>query len=93
MARGEKIGPEPLEQAFRLPLFLGWQGRLNRHGWMFLASGRRRWLRGGELLDGGFLHAYRLGFTHPVTGERLEFTAPDPPEFSAFRASVEAAYG
>ena len=60
MARGEKVGPEPLEQAFRLPLFLGWQGRLNRHGWLFLASGRRRWLRGGELLDSGFLDAYRL---------------------------------
>jgi 23S rRNA pseudouridine1911/1915/1917 synthase len=39
-----------------------------------------------------FLHAFRLGFTHPVTGERLEFTVPDPPEFGAFRAAVEAAY-
>ena len=39
-----------------------------------------------------FLHAKKLGFTHPVTGERLEFTAPDPPEFCAFRAAVEEAY-
>lgn len=39
-----------------------------------------------------FLHAFRLGFTHPVTGERLAFTVPDPPEFAAFRAAVEAAY-
>ena len=39
-----------------------------------------------------FLHAFRLGFTHPVTGERLDFTVPDPPEFAAFRAEVEAAY-
>jgi 23S rRNA pseudouridine1911/1915/1917 synthase len=38
-----------------------------------------------------FLHAFRLGFKHPVTGERLEFTAPDPPEFNAFRAAVEDA--
>ncbi len=27
-----------------------------------------------------FLHAKRLAFTHPVTDERLEFTAPLPPE-------------
>lgn len=39
-----------------------------------------------------FLHAFRLGFTHPVTGEHLEFTVPDPPEFRAFRDAVEAAY-
>jgi 23S rRNA pseudouridine1911/1915/1917 synthase len=39
-----------------------------------------------------FLHACRLGFVHPVTGERKEFSVPDPPEFAAFRAEVEAAY-
>jgi 23S rRNA pseudouridine1911/1915/1917 synthase len=27
------------------------------------------------------LHAWRLGFTHPATGQRLQFTAPVPPEF------------
>lgn len=35
-----------------------------------------------------FLHAFHLGFAHPVTGEHLVFTVPDPPEFSAFRAAV-----
>ncbi len=40
-----------------------------------------------------FLHACRLGFLHPVTGLRMEFAVPDPPEFAAFRAAVEAAYG
>jgi 23S rRNA pseudouridine1911/1915/1917 synthase len=25
-----------------------------------------------------FLHAFRLGFTHPATGERLSFDAPFP---------------
>lgn len=30
------------------------------------------------------LHACHLGFVHPVTGERLEFTVPDPPEFGRF---------
>jgi len=29
-------------------------------------------------LEGQFLHAYRLGFTHPRTGEYLEFNAPLP---------------
>jgi len=27
------------------------------------------------------LHAWRLAFDHPVTGKRMEFTAPIPPEF------------
>ena len=30
------------------------------------------------------LHAWRLGFTHPRTGERLTFTAPLPSEFGPF---------
>ncbi len=34
------------------------------------------------------LHAYHLGFVHPVSGERLEFTVPDPPEFGRFLEAV-----
>ncbi len=30
------------------------------------------------------LHARRLGFTHPVSGERIVFTAPVPPEFQSW---------
>jgi len=30
-----------------------------------------------------FLHAHALALTHPVTGERLEFTDPLPPELAA----------
>jgi len=30
------------------------------------------------------LHAWRLGFTHPRTGQRLTFTAPLPEEFAGF---------
>ncbi len=30
------------------------------------------------------LHARRLGFTHPVSGERMVFTAPVPPEFKTW---------
>jgi len=28
------------------------------------------------------LHSYRLGFTHPVSGERLDFTAPLWPDMA-----------
>ncbi len=41
-------------------------------------------------LDRPFLHAARLGFAHPATGERMEFTAPLPPELRAFLDSVSA---
>jgi 23S rRNA-/tRNA-specific pseudouridylate synthase len=34
------------------------------------------------------LHAYRLGFAHPRTGARLEFTAPLPAEFHELFPSV-----
>jgi len=37
------------------------------------------------------LHAFHLGFLHPLTGETLKFTVPDPPEFDEFRAAVIAA--
>jgi 23S rRNA pseudouridine1911/1915/1917 synthase len=29
------------------------------------------------------LHAWKLGFTHPRTGERMNFQAPIPPDFLA----------
>jgi len=29
------------------------------------------------------LHAYSLTFTHPVTGEKISFTAPYPPDFES----------
>ena len=35
-------------------------------------------------LGGQCLHAYRLGFIHPVTGEYMEFTADPPDSFTAF---------
>jgi 23S rRNA pseudouridine1911/1915/1917 synthase len=34
------------------------------------------------------LHAWRLAFTHPATGTRMEFTAPPPEEF--IRAAADA---
>ena len=39
------------------------------------------------------LHAFHLAFPHPVSGEPLSFTIPDPPEFADFRAEVLEAYG
>ncbi|MFN7944597.1 MAG: RluA family pseudouridine synthase [Blastocatellia bacterium] len=37
-----------------------------------------------EKLNRPFLHAERLSFTHPVTGARLDFTAPLPAELQSF---------
>ena len=36
-------------------------------------------------LHGQCLHAYKLGFIHPVTGEYLEFTSDPPESFVRFR--------
>jgi 23S rRNA pseudouridine1911/1915/1917 synthase len=36
-----------------------------------------------ELLKRQFLHAWRLGFPHPLTGEPLEVESPLPPELQA----------
>lgn len=35
-----------------------------------------------------FLHAHKLGFTHPSTGEWLDFTAPLPDDLSEFLQSL-----
>jgi len=37
------------------------------------------------------LHAWRLGFTHPRTGERMNFRAPVPPDFLAVGIPAEPA--
>jgi 23S rRNA pseudouridine1911/1915/1917 synthase len=41
-------------------------------------------------LDRQFLHAARLGFRHPSTGEYLKFNAPLPPELANVLAAIEA---
>ncbi len=40
-------------------------------------------------LEGQFLHAHKLGFVHPRTGEQLLFTAPLPPELEAVLQQLE----
>src|SRR5687767_4929569 len=37
-----------------------------------------------------FLHAEELAFSHPATGERLQFSAPLPPELAGFLERLEA---
>ena len=37
-----------------------------------------------------FLHAHRLAFTHPATGERIAFEAPLPRDLAAFVAALDA---
>jgi 23S rRNA pseudouridine1911/1915/1917 synthase len=33
-----------------------------------------------------FLHAFKLGFVHPITGLRTEFTSPLPADLEAYLA-------
>jgi 23S rRNA pseudouridine1911/1915/1917 synthase len=44
-------------------------------------------------LDRNFLHAARLAFAHPRTGQRVEARAPLPPELRRFLASLGEAAG
>ena len=49
---------------------------------------------GGELkhgLERQFLHAHRLAFTHPRSGERLSFTSELPPDLAAVLAAARSA--
>jgi len=59
-------------------------------------SGRANSIKDAKLraaiakLDRPFLHAARLGFAHPVSGEKMEFAAPLPDELRAFLEQVSA---
>jgi len=46
-----------------------------------------------EGLVGQALHAERLGITHPITGERLTYTAPPPEDFIRARDALRKASG
>ena len=37
-----------------------------------------------------FLHAEKLAFTHPDTGERVQFHSPLPPELSSLLSEIES---
>ena len=43
-----------------------------------------------DLLDRQFLHAARLGFSHPITGEWMVHGSPLPPELAAALATLRA---
>jgi 23S rRNA pseudouridine1911/1915/1917 synthase len=60
--------------------------------------GKRRWKScvpsaGEALAARQMLHAHRLEFTHPVTGERLSFTAAPPADFEALLGIYRRKYG
>jgi 23S rRNA pseudouridine1911/1915/1917 synthase len=38
----------------------------------------------GGMLDRNFLHAFRIRFRHPRSGERMDISAPLPAELQAF---------
>ena len=42
-------------------------------------------------LERQFLHAHRLAFTHPLSGERLEFTSELPADLAAALEAARAA--
>ena len=42
------------------------------------------------LLQRHFLHAHKLAFTHPATGEWVDFTAPLPDDLLEFLESLPA---
>jgi 23S rRNA pseudouridine1911/1915/1917 synthase len=48
---------------------------------------------GGDLgLERQFLHAARIAFTHPVTGERVDISSPLPDDLQAALEKAEAAH-
>ena len=48
-----------------------------------LSSAQRKEVAGYlQQVDRQMLHARTLGFTHPITGEEMEFSAPIPPDFA-----------
>ncbi|MDE2762086.1 MAG: RluA family pseudouridine synthase [Gemmatimonadota bacterium] len=52
----------------------------------FAGAARRRAAELAGRARRQFLHARRLGFEHPVTGEAMNFSAPLPPDLEAVRA-------
>ena len=52
-----------------------------------LASGRHA---AGVKFDRMFLHARRLAFDHPASGERIELASPLPPECETLLAHLNA---
>jgi 23S rRNA pseudouridine1911/1915/1917 synthase len=62
-------------------------GITDYHGWKVGEELRSRL----ESLEGQALHAELLGITHPVSGERLSFTAPPPEDFQAAQDALRAA--
>jgi 23S rRNA pseudouridine1911/1915/1917 synthase len=42
-------------------------------------------------LERQFLHAARLAFTHPITGDRVEVVSPLPPDLDAALARARTA--
>ena len=43
-----------------------------------------------ELIGRQALHAHKISFTHPITGERMEFTAPMPADMQHVLAPHES---
>ncbi|RMG59922.1 MAG: RluA family pseudouridine synthase [Deltaproteobacteria bacterium] len=56
---------------------------------VYSTRSRRVTVKGKEgkrvvVVERNLLHAFRLGFVHPVTGEAMDFSVPDPADFADF---------
>ncbi len=45
-----------------------------------------------KALEGQALHAYRLAFDHPISGERLTFQAPPPADFQRLLSALSSSW-
>ena len=54
-----------------------------------LYAGRKQGRRDAELLDRQFLHASKISFTHPGSGESLTFDSPLPPDLVAIPLKLQ----
>jgi 23S rRNA pseudouridine1911/1915/1917 synthase len=58
----------------------------------FTGEGRKQARHILSLIDRQALHAYRLSFTHPATGERMSFTSPVPDDIGTVLSFLGSRY-
>jgi 23S rRNA pseudouridine1911/1915/1917 synthase len=86
------VGPDRHLSLVRCRLITGRMHQIRVHlaarGWPILGDSTYGVKTAG--LDRQALHAWRLAFTHPSTGERLEITAPPPTDMAALLERFDA---
>jgi 23S rRNA pseudouridine1911/1915/1917 synthase len=86
------IGPERFLSLVRCRLVTGRMHQIRVHlaakGWPIVGDATYGVKFAG--IDRQALHAWRLGFTHPRTGARVEVTAPPPPDIASLLLRFDA---